>query len=315
MDIGAAKLADTPEAFDVIVMPNLYGDILSDVAAQIAGSVGLAGSANIGDHCAMFEAIHGSAPRRAGQNLANPSGLLLGGVMMLVHIGQWEVAERVHNAWLRTIEDGIHTYDIFEEGISKQKVGTKEFAQAVVARMGQKPQISEGSFVFESGAKQNAAPYVARPRAEEGSGRRGRLTSTGTSATRKKSGKKLRRSCNGDGLELIAVSNRGTKVYPEGFAETFCTDHWRCRFMRRRCGDSRADRGVAGSRMAAAGLDFIKIENLLYVRRSKRVRRRRRIASPMDDKAPLVGVIMGSKSDWETIERTSETLHGARDSA
>ena len=79
VDIGAAKLADTPEAFDVIVMPNLYGDILSDVAAQIAGSVGLAGSANIGSACAMFEAIHGSAPRRAGQNLANPSGLLLGG--------------------------------------------------------------------------------------------------------------------------------------------------------------------------------------------------------------------------------------------
>src|SRR5690348_64660 len=106
VDIGAAKLADTPEAFDVIVMPNLYGDILSDVAAQIAGSVGLAGSANVGTAASMFEAIHGSAPRRAGQNLANPSGLLLGGVMMLVHIGQWEAAERVHNAWLRTLEDG-----------------------------------------------------------------------------------------------------------------------------------------------------------------------------------------------------------------
>src|SRR5947199_7742457 len=139
VDIGAAKLADTPEAFDVIVMPNLYGDILSDVAAQIAGSVGLAGSANIGVKYAMFEAIHGSAPRRAGQNLANPSGLLLGGVMMLVHIGQEDVAERVHNAWLRTIEDGIHTYDIYDEGVSKQKVGTKEFAQAVVQRLGKKP--------------------------------------------------------------------------------------------------------------------------------------------------------------------------------
>src|SRR6478752_6148201 len=140
VDIGAAKLADTPEAFDVLVMPNLYGDVLSDVAAQIAGSVGLAGSANIGENIAMFEAIHGSAPRRAGQNLANPSGLLLGGVMMLVHIGQPDIAEKVHNAWLRTIEDGIHTYDIFKEGISKEKVGTKEFAQAIVDRMGQKPQ-------------------------------------------------------------------------------------------------------------------------------------------------------------------------------
>ncbi len=108
VDIGAAKLADTPTVFDVLVMPNLYGDVLSDVAAQIAGSVGLAGSANIGENIAMFEAIHGSAPRRAGQNLANPSGLLLGAIMMLVHIGQSAIAERVHNAWLRTVEDGIH---------------------------------------------------------------------------------------------------------------------------------------------------------------------------------------------------------------
>src|SRR5450631_4910777 len=141
VDIGAAKMADTPEAFDVIVMPNLYGDILSDVAAQIAGSVGIAGSANIGDHCAMFEAIHGSAPRRANQNLANPSGLLLGAVLMLVHINQPETAAKVHNAWLRTIEDGVHTYDVFTEGVSTVKVGTKEFAAAVIARLGQKPNI------------------------------------------------------------------------------------------------------------------------------------------------------------------------------
>jgi isocitrate dehydrogenase len=152
VDIGAAKLADTPTAFDVIVMPNLYGDILSDVAAQIAGSVGLAGSANIGDRCAMFEAIHGSAPRRAGQNLANPSGLLLGAVLMLVHIGQEDVAERVHNAWLKTLEDGVHTYDIFTDGLSREKVGTKEFARAVVARIGQRPE------------KLKAASYVGAPR-------------------------------------------------------------------------------------------------------------------------------------------------------
>lgn len=139
IDIGAAKLADTPEVFDVIVTPNLYGDIISDVAAQITGSVGLAGSANIGEQCAMFEAIHGSAPRRAGQDVANPSGLLLGAVQMLVHIDQPEIAARVHNAWLKTMEDGIHTYDIFEEGKSKAQVGTKQFAQEVIARLGKKP--------------------------------------------------------------------------------------------------------------------------------------------------------------------------------
>src|SRR5579864_6152425 len=163
VDIGSAKLADTPEAFDVVVLPNLYGDILSDVAAQIAGSVGLAGSANIGASCAMFEAIHGSAPRRAGQNLANPSGLLLGAVLMLVHIDQPEVAERVHNAWLRTMEDGVHTYDIYAEGVSKEKVGTKEFAAAVIARLGKKPEtLKPVSYAHRSaqvaGARKAAPP-------------------------------------------------------------------------------------------------------------------------------------------------------------
>src|SRR6266478_5861464 len=98
-------------------------DILSDVAAQITGSVGLAGSANIGDKGSMFEAIHGSAPRRAGQNLANPSGLLLASVLMCVHLGETSVAARIQNAWLATLEEGIHTYDIFKEGVSKLKVG------------------------------------------------------------------------------------------------------------------------------------------------------------------------------------------------
>src|SRR5260221_5301199 len=111
VDIGAAKMADTPNAFDVIVMPNLYGDILSDVAAQIAGSVGLAGSANIGEKYAMFEAIHGSAPRRANLNMANPSGLLLGAIMMLVNICQTKIAEKSHNGWLGKNEKSIYTHD------------------------------------------------------------------------------------------------------------------------------------------------------------------------------------------------------------
>ncbi|HEY6389699.1 MAG TPA: isocitrate/isopropylmalate family dehydrogenase [Bryobacteraceae bacterium] len=163
VDIGAAKMADTPEAFDMIVMPNLYGDILSDVAAQIAGSVGLAGSANIGSQCAMFEVIHRSAPRRANQNLANPSGLLLGGVLMLVHLNQPDVAERVHNAWLCAMEDGIHTYDIFKEGASKQKVGTKEFGEAVAARLGKTPHTLKAvHYSAASPKKESAAALLGR---------------------------------------------------------------------------------------------------------------------------------------------------------
>jgi isocitrate dehydrogenase len=259
VDIGAAKMADTPEAFDVIVMANLYGDILSDVAAQIAGSVGLAGSANIGEHCAMFEAIHGSAPRRANQNLANPSGLLLGGVLMLVHIGQPDVAELVHNAWLRTIEDGVHTYDVFKEGTSKQKVGTKEFAEAVAARVGQKPQqLKAASYSKEP--RQSAAHVL-----KTGAGAKKALVGVDVFFDWKKRdpqefGKKLEQF-NGDGLKLFAVSNRGTKVYPDGFHETFCTDHWRARYM----GDgsvSHAQITALLDRAGKANLDFIKIENL-----------------------------------------------------
>jgi len=231
VDIGAAKMADTPEAFDVIVMPNLYGDILSDVAAQIAGSVGLAGSANIGEKCAMFEAIHGSAPRRAGQNLANPSGLVLGAVLMLVHINQPEAAERVHNAWLRTVEDGIHTYDIFTEGISTEKVGTKEFAAAVTARMGQKPN------------RLKAVTYAHRPAASTTAAA---ATSTADAPAMELKGIDVfvywpSRNANqlaekvgvfaGDGLKLQMIDNRGVKVWPAGMAETFCTESFRCRFM------------------------------------------------------------------------------------
>ena len=151
IDIGAAKLADTPEVFDVIVMPNLYGDVVSDIAAQIAGSVGLAGSSNIGEECAMFEAIHGSAPDIAGKNIANPSGLLNGSIMMLNHIGQSDVAEKIQNAWLKTIEDGIHTFDIYKEGISKKSVGTREFADAVISNLGNAPKILK-AVSFDSNA-------------------------------------------------------------------------------------------------------------------------------------------------------------------
>jgi len=139
IDIGTALVAATPERFDVIVTLNLYGDILSDVAAQVAGSVGLAGSANVGNHMAMFEAIHGSAPDIAGKKIANPSGLLNGAIQMLIHINQPETATLIENAWLKTLEDGIHTADIYNKEHSKKKVNTDEFADAVIERLGKLP--------------------------------------------------------------------------------------------------------------------------------------------------------------------------------
>lgn len=263
VDIGAAKMADTPGAFDVIVMPNLYGDILSDVAAQIAGSVGLAGSANIGEKYAMFEAIHGSAPRRAGQNLANPSGLLLGAVMMLVHIGQPGVAGAVHNAWLRTLEDGIHTYDIFDEKISAQKVGTREFAQAVAARIGQKPE-KLMPVSYASAPRQTVAAPAASIRPKALKELVGVDVFVDWSAGTANDLGGLMEKFNGGGLKLVMISNRGVKVYPDGFPDTQTCDNWRCRYMGETAGARVNHQQILDllARVHQAGVDFIKIESL-----------------------------------------------------
>jgi isocitrate dehydrogenase len=260
IDIGAAKLADSPEAFDVIVLPNLYGDVLSDVAAQIAGSVGLAGSANIGETCAMFEAIHGSAPRIAGQNIANPSGLLQGAVMMLNHIGQGDVAARVNNAWLKTIEDGIHTYDIYKEGVSRRKVGTKEFAEAVIANLGKMPsQLKTVS--YKSDAAFRLPRYVRKEASEKTLAGvdlfvHWRGTDPETLAQKVK-------ALNRNDLSLSMITNRGIKVWPDGFEETFCTDHWRCRFKPSN-GEAVSKKEIVAllNEAIAQDIDTIKTENL-----------------------------------------------------
>jgi isocitrate dehydrogenase len=260
IDIGAAKMADTPEVFDVIVTLNLYGDVLSDIAAQIAGSVGLAGSANIGEECAMFEAIHGSAPRRAGQNVANPSGLLEGAVLMLNHIGQTEVAEKVQNAWLKTIEDGIHTYDIYKEGTSTQKVGTKEFADAVIANLGEKPSILNEVF-YEKDVVLNLPKYVKKPAAKK------ELVGVDVFVHWNKTNPNelaaLIQKINLPSVSLSMITNRGIKVWPDGFSETFCTDHWRCRFKPEAGGSiSKEDVVQLLTQAIHHSIDVIKTENL-----------------------------------------------------
>lgn len=260
IDIGAAKMADTPEIFDVIVMPNLYGDVLSDIAAQITGSVGLAGSANIGEECSMFEAIHGSAPRRAGQNLANPSGLLQGAIMMLNHIGQTKVAEKVQNAWLKTLEDGIHTYDIFKEAVSKEKVGTKEFAKAVIANLGQKPSILNP--VSYSNNSALVLPKYKR-RAAAKKDLVGIDIFVHWNGTNPDELAEIIKKMESSTVKLTMITNRGIKVWPDGFEETFCTDHWRCRFKPDR--DAEIDKTNIIELLLNAineNIDAIKTENL-----------------------------------------------------
>ena len=264
IDIGAAKMADTPENFDVIVMPNLYGDILSDVAAQITGSVGLGGSANIGADYAMFEAIHGSAPRRAGQDMANPSGLLLGAIQMLVYIGQADVAEKVHNAWLKTLEDGIHTYDLFKEGVSTQKVGTSGFSDAIVERLGQNPEkLKPVNYSSGSNQRIQGSFTTPTPAKKELVGVDIFLHWNGENRDPNVLGNILSQFKSGP-FEIRLITNRGVKVYPDGLPETFCTDHWRCRFTTEKMDVAGAYSDVIeiSKMIADAGLDIIKTENL-----------------------------------------------------
>lgn len=258
IDIGMAKVAKTPEAFDVIVTPNLYGDILSDVTAEIAGSVGLAPSANIGEHGAMFEAIHGSAPKIAGKNEANPSGLLLASLMMLVHVGQATVAERIHNAWLRTLEDGIHTADIFDPEKSVEKVGTQEFAAAVIARLGQLPQSLPVAKYGSSGSLA-PAPYVRKNIAAEKE-----LVGVDVFVDHKGDAESLAgqmKAVEAGMFDMQLITNRGVKVWPQGLPETFTTDHWRCRYMGTQKVTNRDVVELLG-RLSEAGVEFIKTENL-----------------------------------------------------
>jgi len=228
IDIGSARLAASPERYDVIVTSNLYGDIISDIAAEIAGSVGMAGSANIGLNVAMFEAIHGSAPDITGKKIANPSGLMNAAVMMLSHLGMTEVADKVKNAWLCAIEDGCHTADIFKEGVSKQLMNTIEFADAVIERLGKIPTHLPISTLSVGVGKINIPAYVRQVKKQELVGVDLFINWTGTNPN--EIGNALT-AMTGLGLKLKMITNRGVKVFPNGMDETYCTDHWRCRFI------------------------------------------------------------------------------------
>ena len=266
IDIGTAKMAVQPGRFDVVVTPNLYGDILSDVAAEVAGSIGLAPSANIGRDCAMFEAVHGSAPDIASQDIANPSGMLLSAVMMLVHLGRSAPASAIHNAWLRTLEDGVHTADVHVEGRSRERVGTQAFADAVIARLGQAPQrlqaVDYPEREPERLAQPQAAPEAAKRADKQLVGVDVFLDWDEAERDPNVLGRALE-ALAGPEFRLALVTNRGVKVYPQGLSQTLRTDHWRCRFPAVE-GRAARPRDIPALllRLAQAGFDAVKTENL-----------------------------------------------------
>jgi isocitrate dehydrogenase len=269
IDIGSARLAANPENYDVVVTSNLYGDIVSDIVAEIAGSVGMAGSANVGKNVAMFEAIHGSAPDIAGQGIANPSGLLNAAIMMLTHVGKANIANTIKNALLTTIEQGYHTADIYKGGQSIQKVSTQEFADKIIENLGQQPQQLPVSNIDEN-ASSISIPEYNRPKETQ--------VLVGTDVFINWQGNNPEEI--GDdlaGLEsyrlkLKMITNRGVKVYPNGLPETYCTDHWRCRFVAKEAVTSGSEIKYAPimfeqilallSNINNLGYEVIKTENL-----------------------------------------------------
>lgn len=259
IDIGAARVAAQPESLDVVVTLNLYGDIISDIAAQVAGSIGLAGSANVGSEAAMFEAVHGSAPDIAGKDVANPSGLLVAATQMLVHLGLPEVAEKIKNAWLCTLEDGIHTADIYREVLSTREVGTRAFAEAVIERLGRTPQQLEPVHYRQGGIHVGVHPVARRTKELVGvdvfldwDEHERRPEVLGTALMQ----------LPPTGLALKLITNRGVKVFPEGLPETFCTDHWRCRFVASDAPVTQRQILALLGALSDAGLEIIKTEHL-----------------------------------------------------
>ncbi len=200
------------------------------------------------------------SPRRAGQDLANPSGLFLGAVQMLVHIGQGDVAARVHNAWLKTIEDGVHTYDIFDPAVSTEKVGTTAFADAVIARLGEAPATLKAVTYAASAEPIRVAPKARPLPTKEFVG----LDVFVEWRAPVEDLAKVLEEHTGPDLRLVMISNRGQKVWPGGMPETFCVDHWRCRFQSATEGSpvSHAEMIELLTRLDRAGLPFLKTEGL-----------------------------------------------------
>jgi isocitrate dehydrogenase len=225
------KLVIRPNEFDVVVLTNLQGDIVSDLCAGLVGGLGFAPSGNIGDHICIFEAVHGTAPDIMGKNIANPTALLLSGLAMLRHLGLLKNASEIENALLYTLENGQHTGDFGDK--SKPSLNTTEFANAIIANFGKMP---------EHGAKTN---FENKPMVQTSFNlKENEMMDDSIPAQSKIIGvdlfiasteqpnlvaEKLLPHC-GELFNLILISNRGTQVWPKGSKFTNLVNQYRCRF-------------------------------------------------------------------------------------
>ena len=233
IDALCMNLVLRPDAYEMIVLPNLQGDIVSDLAAGLVGGLGFAPSANIGEHAAIFEAVHGTAPDIAGRGVANPTSLLLSGLIMLRHIGLAKQAAIVNNALLATLESGIHTGDVRGTGAP---VGTMAFAEAIVSNLGRLPTTCPARVV----GTHDTVDHHPAPRPTEY-----RLRRTFENVASEVCGAdiyidsvlppaalaaRLQELCADGPFEPTMISNRGTQVWPSGSVYTEIVDYHRVRF-------------------------------------------------------------------------------------
>lgn len=229
VDNCAHQLVKRPEQFDVIVTTNMNGDILSDLTSALIGGLGFAPSANIGNEVAIFEAVHGSAPKYAGKNVINPTAVILSAVMMLRYIGEFEAAAAIENALIVTLEEGkVRTGDVV--GYDRCNT-TTEYTDAIIANLGRKP---SQTFVREYRPIQlpqvTREPVMVRPQKRRVTGVDVFVEFDGTA---EQLGNSMEQLTEGTALRLKAISSRGTLVYPAVGFMTDLVDHWTCRFVLR----------------------------------------------------------------------------------
>ena len=253
IDALCMNLVLRPDRYRMVVLPNLQGDIVSDLAAGLVGGLGFAPSANIGDKISLFEAVHGTAPDIAGQNKANPTSLLLSGLIMLRHIGLVRTAAVIENALLYTLESGVHTGDVKGE---KDPVGTREFAEAIAGNLGKTPTGREARAVPEK----DEPCFTPSPRPAMN-----RLMRTFETVTSEVCGcdlyldtlipphelaQRLELICAHGPFKLTMISNRGTQVWPSGSVYTEVVDYYRVRFELR-------DRNLLGTMGQAPAIHLL----------------------------------------------------------
>lgn len=225
------KLVVRPDTFDVVVLTNLQGDIVSDLCAGLVGGLGFAPSANIGDHISIFEAVHGTAPDIAGKNIANPTALLLSGLSMLRHLGLTENAAIIENALLHTLESGVHTGDFGDK--SKPSVNTTQFAEAIIGNFGKAPNVNPKPVVPNKPG--TPTPYKLEQNSMMISKEVGvdKIVGVDMFIESEEQPAMIAKKCQrhaGVKFKLVSISNRGTQVWPTGSVYTNLVNQYNVRF-------------------------------------------------------------------------------------